>query len=208
MARADEIVPTRSAGVFSRCEHRRDHPVALLRGRHPVLDRRGRRPARAGAGRRRDDAARAPRRDSPGRRDERVAILVLDARAALDSNAALDLRRRLARHAVQLNAALLFTSVRESATSEERQRIAREVHDGVAQDVASLGYLIDSIAAGATDRPAGADRPAPQGGDPRRRRAAQLGLRPAQRGRATPGVGESVAAFARHVGSHSTSPCT
>ncbi len=30
--------------------------------------------------------------------------------------------------------------------SQERQRIAREVHDGVAQDVASLGYLVDNLA--------------------------------------------------------------
>ena len=54
--------------------------------------------------------------------------------------------RNLAAHA-----ALLFNAVRESATSEERQRLAREVHDGVAQDVASLGYLVDNLAAVTTD---------------------------------------------------------
>ena len=52
---------------------------------------------------------------------------------------------------MQLQAALLFGRVPDAATSEERQRIAREVHDGVAQDVASLGYLVDNIAATATD---------------------------------------------------------
>ena len=35
--------------------------------------------------------------------------------------------------------------------SQERRRIAREVHDGVAQDVASLGYLVDNLAATAAD---------------------------------------------------------
>ena len=52
---------------------------------------------------------------------------------------------------MQLQAALLFGRVRDTATSEERQRIAREVHDGVAQDVASLGYLVDNLAAGTSD---------------------------------------------------------
>jgi len=83
--------------------------------------------------------------------DEMIAILVLDAVRPVDSQAALDLRRRLSHHAVQLQAALLFGRVRDTATSEERQRIAREVHDGVAQDVASLGYLVDNLATGATD---------------------------------------------------------
>jgi len=83
--------------------------------------------------------------------DEMIAVLVLDTLRSIESGTALDLRSRLARHAVQLQAALLFGRVRDKATSQERQRIAREVHDGVAQDVASLGYLVDNLAAGATD---------------------------------------------------------
>ena len=47
----------------------------------------------------------------------------------------------LAPQSLRLDTALLFNAVREAATSEERQRLAREVHDGVAQGVASLGYL-------------------------------------------------------------------
>ncbi len=42
---------------------------------------------------------------------------------------------------MRLEAALLFDEVRSLATAEERQRLAREIHDGVAQEVASLGYL-------------------------------------------------------------------
>jgi signal transduction histidine kinase len=48
---------------------------------------------------------------------------------------------------------MLFDEVRALATAEERQRIAREIHDGVAQDIASLGYLVDDLAA-TTDVPA------------------------------------------------------
>lgn len=52
--------------------------------------------------------------------------------------------------AVHLDTALLFAAFRDSATADERQRLAREMHDGVAQDIASLGYLIDALAAGQT----------------------------------------------------------
>lgn len=48
--------------------------------------------------------------------------------------------------ALQLDTALLFSSVRDEATAEERRRLARDLHDGVAQDIASLGYLIDDLA--------------------------------------------------------------
>ncbi len=53
--------------------------------------------------------------------------------------------------ALRLDTALLFDDVRLAATHEERHRLAREVHDGVAQDVASLGYLLDDLAAEAND---------------------------------------------------------
>lgn len=51
--------------------------------------------------------------------------------------------------ALQLDTALLFSSVRDEATAEERRRLARDLHDGVAQDIASLGYLIDDLTEGA-----------------------------------------------------------
>jgi signal transduction histidine kinase len=52
---------------------------------------------------------------------------------------------------VHLDTALLFASFRERASTEERRRLAREMHDGVAQDIASLGYLVDAIAGDASD---------------------------------------------------------
>ncbi len=61
------------------------------------------------------------------------------------------LERDLAAEALRLDTAQLFARVREAATSDERQRLAREVHDGVAQGVASLGYLVDALAADAAD---------------------------------------------------------
>ncbi len=54
---------------------------------------------------------------------------------------------RLAPNAVHLDTALLFASFRDAATADERRRLAREMHDGVAQDIASLGYLVDVLAA-------------------------------------------------------------
>ncbi|MEP7740081.1 sensor histidine kinase [Nocardioides sp. 31GB23] len=36
---------------------------------------------------------------------------------------------------------------RAGAAAEERRRVARELHDGVAQRVAALGYLVDDVAA-------------------------------------------------------------
>lgn len=46
----------------------------------------------------------------------------------------------------RLASALLFDDVRRLATVDERHRLAREIHDGIAQDMASVGYQIDDIA--------------------------------------------------------------
>ena len=48
---------------------------------------------------------------------------------------------------MHLDTALLFAAFRDAATVEERRRLAREMHDGVAQEIASLGYLVDDIMA-------------------------------------------------------------
>ncbi len=49
--------------------------------------------------------------------------------------------------ALRLEAALLFDEVRALATNEERQRLAREIHDGVAQELVMVGYGIDNALA-------------------------------------------------------------
>lgn len=56
--------------------------------------------------------------------------------------------------ALRLEAALLFDEVRSLATNEERQRLAREIHDGVAQELVMVGYGIDNALA---TLPAGAE---------------------------------------------------
>lgn len=57
------------------------------------------------------------------------------------------LQLALEEQAVQLETGLLFEAFRDTATADERQRLSREMHDGVAQDIASLGYLVDALAA-------------------------------------------------------------
>ncbi len=48
---------------------------------------------------------------------------------------------------LRLETALLFSEVRSLATAEERRRLAREIHDGIAQELASMGYAVDDLAA-------------------------------------------------------------
>jgi signal transduction histidine kinase len=56
-----------------------------------------------------------------------------------------DLDRKLSPAIVRLDTAVLFLAFRDSATVEERRRLAREMHDGVAQEMASLGYFVDTL---------------------------------------------------------------
>lgn len=56
---------------------------------------------------------------------------------------------RLGPDAVRLEVALLFAQLRNAATSEERRRLAREMHDGMAQEIASMGYFVDGMIAAA-----------------------------------------------------------
>jgi signal transduction histidine kinase len=49
------------------------------------------------------------------------------------------------RGAVQIDAARLFAQVRSLAIMEERRRLSREIHDGIAQDLAAIGYTIDDL---------------------------------------------------------------
>jgi signal transduction histidine kinase len=65
------------------------------------------------------------------------------------------LDRKLSPATVRLDTAVLFLAFRDSATVEERRRLAREMHDGVAQEMASLGYFVDSMV---QQEPEGSDR--------------------------------------------------
>lgn len=60
---------------------------------------------------------------------------------------------QLGPEALRLDTAQLFAAFREAAMSEERRRLAREMHDGMAQDIASMGYVVDALVSTATSPP-------------------------------------------------------
>ena len=91
------------------------------------------------------------------------------------------LDRKLSPATVRLDTAVLFLAFRDSATVEERRRLAREMHDGVAQEMASLGYFVDSLV---EQEPEGSDRArqlrhAARAADHGRRRGTPVGPDPA-----------------------------
>lgn len=85
--------------------------------------------------------------------DNQVGVLVVTpvGTTALTPPAQRELRALIERHGVGFDTALLFDDIRAMATAEERQRLARDIHDGVAQDIASLGYVVDELAASTQD---------------------------------------------------------
>ena len=78
-----------------------------------------------------------------------IGIVISEAGSAPTPEALSLLMRELDDQSLRLDTALVFDEVRSLATMEERQRLAREIHDGVAQEVASLGYVVDDLLAGA-----------------------------------------------------------
>jgi signal transduction histidine kinase len=79
-----------------------------------------------------------------------IGVVVLDRPSAPVPKTVHDLMREVDEHALRLDAALAFDEIRSIATMEERHRLAREIHDGVAQEIASLGYVVDDLTAHAT----------------------------------------------------------
>lgn len=136
--------------------------------------------------------------------EQTVALLVADCLNTPDARAVDELAVTLGPKALQLYAAMLFGDVRDAATSEERQRLAREVHDGVAQDVASLGYVIDNLTDMTTD-PEQVEQLRMLRDEVSRvvteLRHSVFDLR--NDVGAGQGLGQSISSFARHVGSHS-----
>ncbi len=80
-------------------------------------------------------------------RGDRLGVLVADRPAATpftgdDLESALEVAEA---HAASIDLAVLFASLRERAGLEERERLAREMHDGVAQELVALGFGIDAL---------------------------------------------------------------
>lgn len=79
---------------------------------------------------------------------EVFAIVLLEApRGGFGTSAADQVRDAVGPLLLPLRSAVVFDEVRELATREERRRLGREIHDGIAQELASLGYALDGIAA-------------------------------------------------------------
>jgi len=76
-----------------------------------------------------------------------LVILEADVQAAYPSAVVAEVTEVTGPAALRLEAALLFDDVRSLATNEERQRLAREIHDGVAQELVMVGYGIDNAQA-------------------------------------------------------------
>lgn len=74
-------------------------------------------------------------------------LVVIEARdpAAFNEEELAALEGAAQRAAPRIETSLLFDEVRSLASTEERNRLAREMHDGVAQDLAFLGYRLDSL---------------------------------------------------------------
>ena len=81
--------------------------------------------------------------------DESFGLVVLESfdQEALPETAVARAWDLLREPALRLQTALLFDEVRLAATAEERDRLAREMHDGIAQDIASIGYELDALRA-------------------------------------------------------------
>lgn len=81
--------------------------------------------------------------------DRVTALLGLETEAtdAYEPSVVADILALTEDMALRLETGLLFDSIRELATTEERRRLAREIHDGIAQELASLGYMVDEISA-------------------------------------------------------------
>ncbi len=81
-----------------------------------------------------------------------IGVAVVETDRTLTGGELRELREALSEHCVRLDTAMLFDEVRSLATAEERRRLAREIHDGIAQEIASLGYLVDGMTADAEGR--------------------------------------------------------
>lgn len=80
-----------------------------------------------------------------------VGVVCSSSAEPADMSTVRELMKDVDAHSLKLDTALVFDEIRMLATADERQRLAREIHDGIAQEVASLGYVVDDLAASSSD---------------------------------------------------------
>lgn len=81
-----------------------------------------------------------------------LGVVVADGPSTPSADTIAALMVEVDEHSLRLDTALVFDEVRSIATAEERHRLAREIHDGIAQELASLGYVVDDLAASTTNQ--------------------------------------------------------
>ena len=84
---------------------------------------------------------------------KRLGVLVAD-RPAMTPFSEDDLAAAVevaASHSAHIDLSVVFASLRERAGLEERERLAREMHDGIAQEMVALGFGLDSVRRRARD---------------------------------------------------------
>lgn len=84
---------------------------------------------------------------------KRLGVLVAD-RPAMTPFSEDDLAAAVevaAAHSAHIDLSVVFASLRERAGLEERERLAREMHDGIAQEMVALGFGLDSVRRRARD---------------------------------------------------------
>jgi two-component sensor histidine kinase len=74
-----------------------------------------------------------------------VAVVLLRSSAPLTAAILQRCQAVIKQSGPRMASAMLFDDVRRLASFDERMRLAREIHDGIAQDLASVGYLLDDI---------------------------------------------------------------
>lgn len=79
--------------------------------------------------------------------DRPIGVTVLETlgETPLDRDIIALLQPIVAASGLPLETAALFDELRTSAASEERQRLAKEIHDGIAQDLAYIGFELDGL---------------------------------------------------------------
>lgn len=86
---------------------------------------------------------------------EVVGVLALESSTldAFDEDVMVTIVELAGEEAVRLEAAVLFEELAASTTLEAREHLAGEMHDGVAQELASFGYELDELKAQLTASP-------------------------------------------------------